>query len=195
MRYPFDKYIVGTKFGAKGSLWKCGYHSGVDLLSINHGGDGLVHPISSGVVYKIGRATQNHSSYGNCVYVKHPDGYMSLYAHLKTVYVQPKMMVDENTILGVEGQTGNASGKHLHLEIHKGEYHYPSQIDPLKYIQSKIGGDEVQKTIMLKLNGTVKAVTAIEKDGNNYVKLQDLRDDKIYVGYDNKEKFPVIEVK
>ena len=24
MRYPFDKYNLGTRFGTKGNLWKCG---------------------------------------------------------------------------------------------------------------------------------------------------------------------------
>ena len=118
MRYPFDKYKLGTRFGTKGNLWKCGYHSGQDFLSANYGGDGVVYPIYAGQVLKV----TNSGAYGNCVQVKHADGYISLYAHLRIVYVKPGMLVDEQTALGLEGATGNVTGKHLHLEVHKGAY-------------------------------------------------------------------------
>lgn len=52
MRYPFDKYRLGTRYGSKGNLWKCGYHSGLDLLSANYGGDGLIHPLYEGMCLK-----------------------------------------------------------------------------------------------------------------------------------------------
>ena len=190
MQYPFKTYKLGTRFGTKGKLWKSGYHSGLDLLSAGYGGDGLVRPLYPGVVTKIGRS----GSYGNCVYIKHPDGYLTLYAHLKTVYVMPGMMVREDTVLGVEGSTGNVTGRHLHLEVHKGEYHYPSTIDPLVFIQQRLGGDEVEKQIKIRLNGVEKQVNAIEKGGHNYVMLQDLRDSKISVSYDAGAKVPVVEV-
>lgn len=54
--------------------------------------------------------------------------------------------------------------------------------------------EEVVKNIKINLNGVEKNVNAIEKDGHNYVKLQDLRDDKIVVGYDEKNKLPVVKV-
>lgn len=191
MRYPFDVYRLGTPYGRKGSYWKCGYHSGVDFISKATGGDGSVYPIYKGYVSKITKT----GSYGNCVYVTHPDGYVSLYAHLKIIYVKKNMPVNEKTVLGVEGATGNVTGRHLHLEVHKGAYHYPSQIDPLKFIEDRLNAkeavEEVEKQLKIKLNGVEKTVTAIEKDGYNYVKLQDLRDSKIAIGYD---KVPTIDV-
>ena len=51
---------------------------------------------------------------------------------------------------------------------------------------------EVEKQKKIKLNGKEKTVHVIEKDGYNYIKLQDLRDDKIEIGYDG---VPVVEVK
>ena len=36
---------------------------------------------------------------------------------------------------------------------------------------------------------------AIEKAGHNYVRLQDLRDSRIEIGYDAKAGVPVVEVK
>ncbi len=190
MRYPFETYRLGTKYGTKGKSWKCGWHSGLDFLSANYGGDGVVYPIYAGQVLKV----TNSGAYGNCVYVKHPDGYISLYAHLRTVYVKPGMLVDEQTALGAEGATGNVTGKHLHLEVHKGAYHYPASIDPLTFIRER-GGDEVEKQLKIRLNGVEKQVQAIEKAGHNYVKLQDLRDGRIEIDYDAKAGVPVVEVK
>ncbi len=191
MRYPFNKYKLGTRYGSKGSLWKCGFHSGLDLLSANYGGDGLIYPLYAGYVLKV----TNSGAYGNCVYVQHNDGYITLYAHMRRVYVKPGMRVDENTVLGVEGATGKATGKHLHLEVHKVAYHYPAQIDPLAFIRGRLGGDEVEKQLKIRLNGVDKQVTAIEKAGHNYVKLQDLRDSRIDIGYDAKAGVPVVAVK
>jgi peptidoglycan L-alanyl-D-glutamate endopeptidase CwlK len=44
----------------------------------------------------------------------------------------------------------------------------------------------------IRLNGKEKIVNAIVQDGNNYIKLQDLRDDQIEIGYD---KMPIVTVK
>lgn len=52
--------------------------------------------------------------------------------------------------------------------------------------------EEVVKNIKINLNGVEKNVNAIEKDGHNYVKLQDLRDGKIDISYDG---VPIVQVK
>ncbi|MGI5824522.1 MAG: N-acetylmuramoyl-L-alanine amidase family protein [Bacillota bacterium] len=55
----------------------------------------------------------------------------------------------------------------------------------------KGGGVEVEKQQKIKLNGKEKTVHVIEKDGYNYVKLQDLRDERIDISYDG---VPVVRV-
>lgn len=52
--------------------------------------------------------------------------------------------------------------------------------------------EEVVKNIKINLNGVEKNVNAIEKDGHNYVKLQDLRDGKLDISYDG---VPIVQVK
>ena len=188
MRYPFDKFVLGTRFGVKGKLWKAGYHSGVDFKSKKYGGDGKIYPINFGSVWRV----TTEGSYGNCVYVKHLDGFISLYAHMSKILVKVGQQVTERTVLGIEGSTGNSTGPHCHVEVHKGSYHYPAVIDPLKFIEERMEADEVEKQIKIKLNGVLKNVTAIEKNGYNYIKLQDLRDGKIEVDYDG---VPVVRVK
>lgn len=54
--------------------------------------------------------------------------------------------------------------------------------------------DKVEQ-IQIKLNGKVKIVDAINKDGFNYVKIRDIADDIIEVGYDEAKKLPYVEVK
>ena len=52
--------------------------------------------------------------------------------------------------------------------------------------------EEVVKNIKINLNGVEKNVNAIEKDGHNYVKLQDLRDNNIQIDYNT---MPVVKVR
>lgn len=187
MRYPFDKYVIGTKFGVKGTSWICGYHSGVDFKSFNYGGDGRIYPLYAGKVQKV----TTTGSYGNCVYVEHADGYLTLYAHMKTVYVKSGQNVDESTVLGIEGTTGNSTGLHCHVEVHQGAYKYPAVIDPLKFITER-KDNEVEQEIRILLNGKEKTVSAIEKNGHNYVKLQDLADQSILIDY---QDLPIVSIK
>lgn len=138
-QYPFkSKFVFGTPYGKKGSLWACGWHSGLDLKSTNYGGDGKVYPIAEGFVSLISRT----GGYGNHVYVMHPDGYLSLYAHLKEIFVKTNEKVSLDTVIGQEGTTGNSTGIHLHIEIHKEYYNYPAKIDPQKFLDEKIKESE-----------------------------------------------------
>ncbi len=112
------KVRLTTPFGKKGN-WACGFHTGIDLV-----GDSSknVYPLAGGTVESI---DSHGSSYGRHVCIRHPDGNVSLYAHLAAVYVDKGQKVGPSTVLGREGATGNASGSHLHLEIHRGSYQYP----------------------------------------------------------------------
>ncbi|HIU10317.1 MAG TPA: hypothetical protein IAB00_03595 [Candidatus Avidehalobacter gallistercoris] len=52
---------------------------------------------------------------------------------------------------------------------------------------------EVKKSIKIRLNGVEKTVTAIELAGNNYVRLQDLRDERMAIGYDAASREPTAD--
>lgn len=52
--------------------------------------------------------------------------------------------------------------------------------------------NEEIKKIKIKVNGIVKEVNVINKDGNNFVKLQDLKDNNIEIGYNG---MPIINTK
>ena len=53
--------------------------------------------------------------------------------------------------------------------------------------------DMQPKKLRAKINGVVKEVYVINIAGNNYVKMQDLKDQYIDVSYDNQAKMPVID--
>jgi len=62
------------------------------------------------------RVGRNYASYGQYVVIDHGNGESSLYAHLDSVLVTVGQVVQAGTQLGTVGETGNASGPHLHFE-------------------------------------------------------------------------------
>ena len=56
-------------------------------------------------------------AYGNMVDVSHADGFVTRYAHLKTIQVQVNDVVKRQDTLGSLGNTGRSTGPHLHYEV------------------------------------------------------------------------------
>ncbi len=65
---------------------------------------------------KVVMATMRNSS-GNSVVIEHLPGFYSLYYHLDSMSVEVGQMIKQGEQLGVSGQTGLATGPHLHWEI------------------------------------------------------------------------------
>ncbi len=88
------------------------FHPGVDL-----GGEigDPVKPVMSGVIEEV---QYSRFDYGDAVIVNHGNGIESLYAHLSKINVKRGDEVNHNTVIGLMGETGHATGPHLHLEIH-----------------------------------------------------------------------------
>lgn len=57
--------------------------------------------------------------YGNLVEVRHPNGYATRYAHLSGVAVREHQPVRQGDLLGWVGDTGLATGPHLHYEVRR----------------------------------------------------------------------------
>ena len=126
-KMPVSDYSVSSSFGIRTHpiTGRPKLHMGVDLLT--HGGD-EVKPAKPGKVI-LARAYQD---YGNTVIVRHERGIETLYGHLADVRVREGQEVDMNSLLGMVGNTGSSTGKHLHFEVSVGGY----PVDPEKVIDT-----------------------------------------------------------
>jgi murein DD-endopeptidase MepM/ murein hydrolase activator NlpD len=72
-----------------------------------------VHVVSDGVVSFAGQ----QNGYGNVIQVQHADNRMTVYAHLSKIAVTRGQHVSQGDHIGDVGQTGWATGPHLHFEF------------------------------------------------------------------------------
>jgi Peptidase family M23 len=74
----------------------------------------MVMASAAGVVSRVEDAGSR--SYGKWVRIEHPDGYSTLYAHLKVQWVVPGQAIDQGDPIGRVGDTGGVTSAHLHYE-------------------------------------------------------------------------------
>lgn len=130
--------------GTFGELRTNHFHAGIDLKT--QGRSGLnVYAIDDGYVSRI---KVSPWGYGKAIYITHPNGYTSVYAHLmryhggiqdyviKNQYTNqsysielfPKptdFIVKKGEVIGLSGNTGSSFAPHLHFEIRKSNNQNP----------------------------------------------------------------------
>lgn len=89
-----------------------GVHKGIDYGAPT---GTSVWAVADGVVTHAGPA----GGYGNMVAVRHPNGYETRYAHLRGFASGTRVgkHIEQKQVLGYVGQTGLATGPHLHFEV------------------------------------------------------------------------------
>ncbi|RYH14050.1 MAG: M23 family metallopeptidase [Alphaproteobacteria bacterium] len=70
--------------------------------------------------------------YGNLILIRHPNGYVSAYAHLQQMNVAKGTVVNRGDSIGAAGKTGSVSKPQLHFELRKGA----TPVDPLPLLAS-----------------------------------------------------------
>lgn len=88
------------------------FHKGIDI------GAEMGTPILSardGLVIFSGRM----EGFGNCIFIRHQEGYITVYGHNKVNYVKVGDIVRQGQVIGEVGRTGFATGPHLHFEVRK----------------------------------------------------------------------------
>ncbi len=131
---PLDIPLILS--GNFGELRSNHFHSGLDIKTQQKRGLPIYAP-ANGYVKRI---KVSHYGYGKALYVKHPNGYNTVYAHLDAyagaiqAYVKKKqyekeeyqielfpeadsLPVKKGEIIGYTGNTGSSGGPHLHYEI------------------------------------------------------------------------------
>jgi LysM repeat protein len=90
-------------------------HNGVDLAGMPMGSS--VVAAAAGTVIEVAVGDYN-GGYGNYVDVRHANGVETRYAHLSSIAVAIGQQVAKGEKLGGVGNTGKATGIHLHFEVH-----------------------------------------------------------------------------
>lgn len=99
------------------------FHYGVDIAADTGTAVGC---FADGTVTAVGES----SSYGRYCIVTHQGGYATLYAHCSRVTASSGAAVKEGEKIAEVGQTGMATGPHLHFELHRdGTY-----LNPIYYV-------------------------------------------------------------
>ena len=86
------------------------FHKGIDLACAE--GTTVLAAQDGMVVW-----AKQSASYGNCLRLLHADGSETRYAHLQYLYVRAGEVVNAGQALGTAGQSGRATGAHLHFEL------------------------------------------------------------------------------
>ena len=136
--------------GTFGELRGNHFHAGIDFKTKGVEGQNI-YAIADGYVSRIKVSSYG---YGKAVYINHPDGKTSVYAHLKQfsakidsivkkehykrekfeINIFPKtnsIMVKQAEIIALSGNSGSSQGAHLHFEIRDTKTEHP--LDPLDF--------------------------------------------------------------
>jgi murein DD-endopeptidase MepM/ murein hydrolase activator NlpD len=85
-----------------------------------HTGTDLAAPMGTPVLAALaGRVLMADvfGGYGNAIALEHTQGsQQTLYAHLSQIFVKPGELIQQGTVIGAVGSTGNSTGPHLHFE-------------------------------------------------------------------------------
>ena len=112
--WPATCSTVSSPFGYRwGTL-----HDGTDIASCGYGSN--IFAAQSGTVVQASQKFDN----GIYVTIDHHNGYFTLYAHLSKRKVKVGDTVYKGQVIGFMGQTGFATGVHLHFSLWRGfPYH------------------------------------------------------------------------
>jgi murein DD-endopeptidase MepM/ murein hydrolase activator NlpD len=112
-RWPISGKVIADFIASKGTGINIEAPEGASVRAAENG---QVIYVGSGV-----------EGYGNLILIRHANGYVSAYAHLKSVAVNKGDNVTRGDNIGAAGMTGSVSRPQLHFELRKGA----TPVDPV----------------------------------------------------------------
>lgn len=106
------------------------------IQGFSNGGDGINIAVPEGTQVKaveegeVAFAGSELKGYGNMILIRHPNGYVSAYAHNSELEVKRGDKVKRGQTIAKSGQTGNVGSPQLHFELRKGS----TPVDPTTYL-------------------------------------------------------------
>ena len=111
------------------------------------------------------------TGYGNVLKIQHPDGYMTLYAHLSRFgSVSVGQMVKQGQVVAYVGSTGMSTGPHLHFGMYKnGQAINPASI--VKVTKKALTGKDKKEFDLQKitLNSQIQEVLSKKMPNQRFV--------------------------
>ena len=105
------------------------FHWGVDLAA-PYGAP--IYAAGDGVVLRAGPAT----GFGQAVYIQHANGDTTVYGHMETILVSVGQRVSAGQKIALVGAEGEATGPHLHFEVHQGSEYGP-KVNPVTWLAAR----------------------------------------------------------
>jgi murein DD-endopeptidase MepM/ murein hydrolase activator NlpD len=118
--WPVRGHVLAT-YGTKSD----GTHN--DGINISAPRGAAVQAVDAGVVAYAGNELRG---YGNLVLVKHPNGWISAYAHCDAILVKRGEKVGRGQVIARVGSTGNVNEPQLHFELRRGQH----AVDPREFM-------------------------------------------------------------
>ena len=109
-------YTLSSSYGYRVNPFTGGreFHTGLDIAGTGYGSP--IYASNNGTVI----VSEYHYSYGNYIVINHNNGYYTLYAHMSKRNKKVGDIVERGEPIGLVGQTGSATGPHVHFEVWKG---------------------------------------------------------------------------
>ncbi|RDU35025.1 hypothetical protein DRW41_20635 [Neobacillus piezotolerans] len=155
--------VISDTFGTRS-----GRHKGIDIAGSR---GSAVKAALEGKVIK----SYLSSTYGNAVLIEHPNGYVTVYAHLDKRLADEGDEVRKGEKIGTMGNTGYSTGVHLHFEIHQSQWTYQKEnaINPVAMFGSMKEGDFIAAAHNsgepAEVNQPAKTMTAAAANKENSV--------------------------
>lgn len=110
---PLESAFVTSLYGHRISPFgfEVHFHSGIDFAN------SIGTPVMATADGEVIAAQSEGGGYGKHVRILHKYGLVTLYAHLSELKVEKGQRVQRGDVIGLLGQTGSATGPHLHYEV------------------------------------------------------------------------------